>query len=272
MPVGGEGVLRWLDLIRLLILPLAWLVLSGPAHAEVIANVIATDPPGEAVTLGKGESFYVGIHYDTDRPISIWARPFFQGKEVGAMTNASVPHEGSGEALGWFQFLKPGEVDEIRILVNQPGTRFGQVINTYPVSVTGTDEPTTDRPPAAWVDELLQAQKIVEKQEYEARMKQPVTTGDLVLMAGFMAGVMILLLTGLAVPVWAWWKWQGGWKLAASVPIVIMGFVVLRLLWDTAIDPTSHNLWPFEMIMYGLLSLGITGLLALLRRLMQGQN
>jgi hypothetical protein len=255
---------------RVRLLLLAWLLLlPGLAQAGVTAEVVATDPPGATVTLHKDEAFYVRIRYDTDRPVSLWARPFFQGKEVGAMTNASVPHEGSGEALGWFQFIHPGEVDEIRILVNQPGTRFGQVVSTYPVGITGTDAPSAGRTRAVWVDELLQAQKAVERQEYEARMKQPVTMGDLVLMSGFMAGVLLLLCTGLAVPVWAWWKWRGGWRLAASVPIAIMGFVVMRLLWNTAIDPTSHNLWPFEMILYGLLSLGVTGLLALMRRLMR---
>ncbi len=30
-----------------------------------------------------------------------------------------------------------------------------------------------------------------------------------------------------------------------------MGFVVLRILVDTARDPTAHNLWPFEILMVG---------------------
>ena len=30
-----------------------------------------------------------------------------------------------------------------------------------------------------------------------------------------------------------------------------MSFVVLRIIIDTARDPTSHNLWPFEIIMWG---------------------
>ncbi|MGH8504420.1 MAG: hypothetical protein ACRETM_00475 [Stenotrophobium sp.] len=255
--------------MRLMILLLAWLILPGLAHAEVTATVIATDPPGATVTLGKGQSFYVRIRYNADRPVSIWARPFFHGREVGATTNASVPHEGSGEALGWFEFIDPGEVDEIRILVNKPGTRFGQAISIYPVEITGTDAPAAGYAHAAWVDQLLQAQKAVEWQEYEARMKQPVTTSDRVFMSGFMGVVLLLMLSGFALPAWALWKWSGGWRLAAAVPVAIMGFVVLRFLLDTALDPTSHNLWPFEMIMYGMLCVGIIGVLTLMRRLMR---
>ena len=30
-----------------------------------------------------------------------------------------------------------------------------------------------------------------------------------------------------------------------------MAFVVLRILIGTAVDPTSHNLWPFEIVMAG---------------------
>src|SRR4029077_13049113 len=85
------------------------------AQADVHASVVATDPPGAVIELARNQSLYVRIEYATDRPISIWARPYFNGKEVSARSNASVPHAGSGEALGWFEFNGPAEVDEIRI-------------------------------------------------------------------------------------------------------------------------------------------------------------
>ena len=45
------------------------------------------------------------------------------------------------------------------------------------------------------------------------------------------------------------------------VPIVVMGRVVM----DTAADPTSHNLWPFEVVLSMIISvppIGVGGLLA----------
>lgn len=41
------------------------------------------------------------------------------------------------------------------------------------------------------------------------------------------------------------WRWRGGWRIAAA-PAMVMSFVVLRIVVDTARDPTSRNLWPFE--------------------------
>jgi hypothetical protein len=73
-------------------------------------------------------------------------------------------------------------------------------------------------------------------------------------------------LGGLVFPLLALWRWQGGWKLAAAVPAGIVGFVILRIAVGTAADPTSHNLWPFEVLIAGLASLAIIGALALARR------
>lgn len=45
-----------------------------------------------------------------------------------------------------------------------------------------------------------------------------------------------------------------------------MLFVVLRIVVDTAHDPTSHNLWPFEILQVGVVALGIIAVLKLARR------
>ena len=68
------------------------------------------------------------------------------------------------------------------------------------------------------------------------------------------------------MPVRALVSWRGGWRMAAAVPAALMGFVVIRLLVGISIDPTSHNLWPFEILMVGVLSTVIMVLLTLARR------
>ena len=75
--------------------------------------------------------------------------------------------------------------------------------------------------------------------------------GDAVLLGGFFLAVPVLGLFGLLAPLWGLLRWRGGWRLAAALPAVAMGFVVLRILVDTARDPTAHNLWPFEILMVG---------------------
>ena len=61
-------------------------------------------------------------------------------------------------------------------------------------------------------------------------------------------------------------RWRGGWRMVAAVPAGLMGLVVIRLLVGVSIDPTSHNLWPVEIPMAGLISTVIMVLLTLARR------
>jgi hypothetical protein len=51
----------------------------------------------------------------------------------------------------------------------------------------------------------------------------------------------------------------------------VVAFVVLRIVIDTARDPTSHNLWPFEILMVGTGALLAIGVLKLLRRLLRAE-
>jgi hypothetical protein len=78
--------------------------------------------------------------------------------------------------------------------------------------------------------------------------------------------VLALLVASVAVPLWSAWKWQGGWKVAAAVPAAVIGFVVLRIIVDTSRDPTSHNLWPLEILQFGVVALVIIGILKVARR------
>ncbi len=41
---------------------------------------------------------------------------------------------------------------------------------------------------------------------------------------------------------------RGAWCIAAALPLIGVGFVVGRIVIDTRRDPSSHNLWPFEVL------------------------
>jgi hypothetical protein len=51
-----------------------------------------------------------------------------------------------------------------------------------------------------------------------------------------------------------------------------MGFVVLRLMIGIAGDPTSHNLWPFEILQAGALSVVMIAALLIARRFTGAQR
>ncbi len=67
-------------------------------------------------------------------------------------------------------------------------------------------------------------------------------------------------------------RWRGWWRGAACAPIAAL------VVWASVIavgiiqDPTSHNLWPMELILWGAAALVALGLLALLKRLVKPRN
>jgi hypothetical protein len=251
----------------------SWLAVVSTARAEVRVSVVATDPSTESAALGANEPFYLRLEYAADEPIRIWARPFFRGQEVArAKTNASASYSGAGHALGWFSLDGPSQVDEVRIRVGG-GTPYREwEAARHPVQILGTGLPAAARAKAAWVDELLRELESARRRDLEQRMNQPVSVGETLLASGFMLVVVGLLVAGFAAPAWGLWKWRQGWRMAAAVPAALMGFVVLRIVVDVAGDPTSHNLWPFEVLMYGAISLAIMAALKIARLFAHAQS
>ncbi|HSE11855.1 MAG TPA: hypothetical protein VLB69_04385 [Rudaea sp.] len=247
----------------------AWSGIASDALAAPSVSVVATDPAGEAVTLGRNQNFYLLLEYETDRPVHIWVRPYFQGKEVNAGSNPSGTYTGSGRALGWFFLMQPGDqVDEIRIRAGDGSPAGTRAVATYPVRITGGEQPAEARTGPAWVTELAARDRAQQRAAYEKQMGTPASAGDIAMFNGFMLLMFAIGLLGTVGPAWAVWRWRGGWRLAAAAPAAMMAFVVLRLLIDTSRDPTSHNLWPFEILMSGALSAGAMVVLFALRKAM----
>ena len=236
------------------------------AAAKARVLVVETDPAGEAITLGRNETLWVRMAYVADEPVRIWVRPFFQGREVPAMTNGSIQHSGSGYALGWFASDKPYRVDEIRLKVGGGKPYAEAEVLRHRVNVVGTGAAAAARVKASWVDELRSQEETARRADYEKRMREPPAPGDAALLTGFMVAVAGLFLASLGWPAWALWKWRGRWRKAAILPVAAMTFVALRIVFDTARDPTSHNLWPFEILMFGLASVVFMAALAFVRR------
>ena len=236
-------------------------------------RVVATDPPAEA-TLGSFEPFFVRIQFDADEPVSLWARPYRNGKPVdrGARTNPSAKHTGSGYALGWVEFTEATEIDEIRIRAGGGNPYREREVASYPVKLAWTGQAPRTRTHEPWVGELKRQADAAFKQAQREQASRPVSAGDTALMSGFMLAMLGLLVGGLAAPAWALWKWRGGWRGAAAVPVAILSFVVLRIVVDTARDPTSHNLWPFELLMWGAASVAVIAVLAIARRLLHATD
>lgn len=64
----------------------------------------------------------------------------------------------------------------------------------------------------------------------------------------FMLLIAVLTLGFVIAEGWALVRWPGWWRWLAGAPLLLVSLVVLRIIIDTNADPTSHNLWPFELL------------------------
>lgn len=248
---------------------LAWAVAAAPAVATPpTVEVLETWPSADAGALPRNQNFHLRLAYRTERPVAIWVRPYYHGKpadDVG--TSPSPRYVGEGETLGWFFFLRPGaRVDEIRITAGD-GTLDGTpVVATLPVDLVGGTDVATATPPD-WVADLGAKAAAASAAARAESAAQPVTVREVWFFNGFMLAMLALGAAGLLAPAWGLWRWRGAWRVAAAVPALAMAIVLLNIVIGTAIDPTSHNLWPFEILMWSVGSVAVMAGLALVRRL-----
>jgi Ni/Fe-hydrogenase subunit HybB-like protein len=86
---------------------------------------------------------------------------------------------------------------------------------------------------------------------------------------GFTLSLLALIVSSIAAPLYYARRWQGLWRLAALIPAIVILFVILRIVVDTTKDPTSHNLWPFEVVMFSAGAFAVIGVLSVARRFLR---
>jgi hypothetical protein len=69
----------------------------------------------------------------------------------------------------------------------------------------------------------------------------------------------------LGPQIWAIRAWQGVWRWLAAAPLMLVGADLVLILASTAVDPTSHNLWPLELLFIATIGLPVVGVLWLVR-------
>ena len=242
------------------------LLAPGAVLAAATVEVVEVWPAGEALVVAPGQNVYLRMRYTTDAPARIWARPMLRGAAANAGSHPSPLYPpGSGEALGWFFFHEAGlEADAIRVSAGTGG-RDTPVLVTLPLEVRSANVASAGTPPA-WVARLkAEAEALQDENDRQRAAQQDdgsVAGAIADVATGLLLGLIpLLLLLMIGVPAWGLWRWRGGWRLAAAVPAVVMGLVLLNIIVGVAIDPTSHNLWPFEILMVG--SAGLVWMLVL---------
>jgi hypothetical protein len=247
----------------------AFVILASLVCGAQQASLTVVDvDPAEPATLTNQD--YVSIHvaYTAPQEVVIWARPYFGGREVTKGISHPSPRyaAGSGEAFGWFQINTPLAVDAIHVKMVEAGGRRVLAEIDHPISVTFSGASGTSRARAAWAVQMSAAQQERFRADAAASRNRPTSAGDAFFGFGFMLVVIGAFVATFAWPAYKAYKWSGLWRWGALLPLIVMGFVVLRIVIDTSRDPTSHNLWPFEIVMFGGGSLIFMALLTAARR------
>lgn len=241
--------------MRIIILGLiAWLLCAlAPARAQTTVKLLGTFPEGSDIAVPTGETVYVRVAYDAPKPTRIWVRPYYQGKDVSAGSGPSPLYQGKGELLGFFFLTRPGHVDALRVTAGDGSVGGTTEIARWPIRVSSYSNAPPVPPAPAWLGRLREAHDKAMREQVQSRAGTGGPPGALAtgFVGVFMLAFVALGIVGLAWPAWAVWRWRGKWRGLAMAPLAVLGFVVLRIVIGIAMDPTSHNLWPFEIILFG---------------------
>lgn len=82
----------------------------------------------------------------------------------------------------------------------------------------------------------------------------------------------VLFIGAIALPIIALKRWRGPWRFAAGLPLLALLSLAAVVSIGIMRDPTAHNLWPFEFVIWGIASLIYLGLLALVRRILRARE
>jgi len=76
-----------------------------------------------------------------------------------------------------------------------------------------------------------------------------------------------LFISVIALEVFLVRRWRGWWRALASLPLAALIAWAAVIVVATIQDPTSHNLWPLELMIWCVGALIALGLIALAKRI-----
>lgn len=241
--------MRLLPALVLLLLLFCGTVGAAETSTPYVAVSIAEVDPADGAVLHGNDNVYVHVHYVSDVPIKVWVRPFFQGKEVSAYSNGSFGYPaGEDEAFGWFGLHQAGQVDSIHLQIARTDSGYPFKEDAFPANYRWDGQPGNWHEPAAWVKPMQEHEQAEQKKAYDAYMSQPLGASGIVAIVLFYLAVLGALFACFVWPVYGLIRWREKWRWLAGAPLAIVGLKTLGIMVDTARDPTSHNLLPFEYL------------------------
>lgn len=223
-------------------LSLLALLAAGPlsaAEEPAIRIRVSAADPASGGRLAPRDTLYLRISYDSPVPLRFRAEGFSGETAVtGAAYNpAPVYPAGKHEALVWISYFGPAHIDEVRIGAKDAAWKPLRSLS-YPVAAEwAAGAPRHER--AAWAAELSDRQQAMTSSAMAA------TDGSDGL------GSFLVALAAASIPAYVClqlfmvFRYSGGWRVAAGLPLV--GMIPLALYTLVALAMGS-NLWPLMLL------------------------
>ena len=232
---------------------------SAWSQAPVV-SVLNTHPAPDANLTGR-DSFYLQYRIETNEKVRVGIEAYARGAKLPIGNSGQNHFEAgthSGTAFFFVSQKEPVQVDEIRLPIWRETTHWQQPpdwVASVPVALLhlpGT--PRSQAPLPDWVNAWIkdrEMQRQAAGQAAQAKAAAEETWVENLLLRAFLIVIVFVLpLAALVLPVWAVWTWERPWKTHALIVCAVFLVKVGTVVWDVARDPTSHNLWPLEMMMW----------------------
>ncbi|MPY74750.1 MAG: hypothetical protein GEU87_10850 [Alphaproteobacteria bacterium] len=225
-------------------LSLLALLAAGPlsaAEEPTIRIRVSAADPASGGRLAPRDTLYLRISYDSPVPLRFRAEGFSGETAVTegvAYNPAPVYPAGKHEALVWISYFGPARIDEVRIGAKDAAWKPLRSLS-YPVAAEwAAGAPRHER--AAWAAELNDRQ--------QAMTSSAMTTTD----GSGGLGSFLVALAAASIPAYVClqifmvFRYSGGWRVAAGLPLVVM---IPLALYTLAALAMGSSLWPLMMLL-----------------------
>lgn len=217
-------------------------LLPQQLHAQtptVEIDIVEMDPP-EGYEIARDASLSVRLRYKSTVPIRFRFEGRLQGAAVAAskLNIAPTYPAGEGEAIAWNAYRTAGRLDEIVVTaLDEKWQPLATV--SRPVTIWIGDSAQV-RQRAAWVAQLNAEQQALGQRRMDE--KRGDDSSGFPPMSLLLAGVFAYFL----LQPWTIARYDGGWRIAAFVPLVA---TVPLLLHAVVALAAGANLWPLLVLL-----------------------
>lgn len=236
-----------------------FLVLSAvaPARAQAPVVTLVQTHPSHPIGLGRDTTLTLRLTYESERPVSIHATLVdADGRAVGINGGGAARPAGAGEAVVWVAAREARAVTQVEISVYDVDAARPAHRILLPLQASWRSQPALGPilPPPAWVERIRaeQASVLAERQAANPPPEDGVLGALVTWSVPLYPLAQIIALVAMT----------GWWRIAAGLPLLVTGPLVVILVFCT-IAGIDFGLLPILLVFASppaILYLGVLGI------------